>query len=252
MVDLRQGPIRPKNYQSTILFAALTIFMSACQSIGCLVVVAGAMQLNGYAAEFDRFQRSGTYTLERFHREIELRELAGPLEAGSKFQRGFTAVVTISEGILFVIWLLMAHRNLKQLGRRELHFEPVAALLWWLAPIMNFWMPCRVAAEVWNASNPDVAVDDPVGWRRNRSSYVVIIWWLLLWSTWIIAAWIAPSPPFDPLSAGARYSEYFVWLAVVEVLTIVTNMWQAAWIVGVIRRQSQLYADLKAATDAPT
>jgi|GEM_PF-2388184 hypothetical protein len=80
-------------------------------------------------------------------------------------------------GILFVIMLLRAFRNLA-----FLHATPTASKEWqvgwsWLIPLANLYIPFVVVLEIWKASDP--AALDNVAWRQTKDSKLVGAWWIL-------------------------------------------------------------------------
>ena len=90
------------------------------------------------------------------------------------------SVAYISTVVLFLMWLYRASRNLQPLGSYDQRFSPGWAVGWWFIPIMWFFRPYQVVAEVWRGSNPDVLSD--VDWKRGSVS-AVLGWW---WGLWIV------------------------------------------------------------------
>jgi len=89
-------------------------------------------------------------------------------------------LVFLPTGILFLMWIHRAHRNLPALGARGLRFSPGMAVGWFFVPIFNLFQPYRVIKEIWKASDLNVDTSDAVAWQYAPVS-PAIRWWWLLW-----------------------------------------------------------------------
>lgn len=92
----------------------------------------------------------------------------------------------IISSVLFFIWLYRAHRNLPSLGANNLRFSSGWAVGWFFVPIMNFFKPYQVVAEIWEFSNPNIDVLNNLLKKEKRISPLVIGWWVFCLLAWII------------------------------------------------------------------
>lgn len=83
----------------------------------------------------------------------------------------------IACGIVFLIWIHRAHRNLPSLGATDLRFTPGWAVGWFFVPIMSLFRPYQVASEIWKASDPEVNIADGTAWKSVATSPIVGWWW---------------------------------------------------------------------------
>lgn len=90
--------------------------------------------------------------------------------------------VTVPTVVLFLMWTHRASRNLRPLGSHGQRFSPGWAVGWWFIPIMFFFRPYQVMAELWRGSNPDVYPEGGVDWKEGSVS-ALLAWWWGLWIT---------------------------------------------------------------------
>jgi len=88
-------------------------------------------------------------------------------------------LVFLPTGILFLMWIHRAHRNLPALGARGLRFSPGMAVGWFFVPILNLFRPYQVVKEIWKASDPNVDTWDAFSWQSAAGSPVIKWWWIL-------------------------------------------------------------------------
>jgi len=224
--------------------------MSVVQTAMCVYMLVDTWRLDRCVAEVQRLPVEVPHQVERIRREQKLGQEATAAEIRLSNGRSALVCFTYTEGILFLFWAYMAHRNLDLLGRRELKHEPTSTIAWWLVPVANLWMPCRVLCEIWKASNPDAASDDGGSWRRGRSTYVIFVWWLLLWASWVAAWTVSPVKRPDALASPAAFHQFALGFSLDMLLTVAANVPQVVWIVGAIRRQNALYRRLTMAAVA--
>lgn len=81
--------------------------------------------------------------------------------------------------IPFCIWFARMHRNLPALGAGGLQYTPGWAAGAFFVPIMNWFRPYQIGAEIWNASNPAADPTNPYHWKHLRSASIIGVWWAL-------------------------------------------------------------------------
>lgn len=86
----------------------------------------------------------------------------------------FQSLLFIVSGILFLVWVYRANRNVHALGALELQFTPGWAVGWFFVPIANIWKPHQVMKEICKASK------NPPLWAAQKSDSIVDLWWALV------------------------------------------------------------------------
>ena len=86
-------------------------------------------------------------------------------------------VLSIASGIVFLMWIHRAHKNLPSLRATDLRFTPGWAVGWFFVPIMSLFRPYQVASEIWKASDPKVNITDGTAWKSAATSPIVGWWW---------------------------------------------------------------------------
>jgi hypothetical protein len=92
---------------------------------------------------------------------------------------GFAGLATFAVvSAVFLLWFYRARRNLESLGTRGLRVSPSRAVVSWLIPLENLYLPFQIMQETWKAS---VSQPDPEGdaWRHARMTVLLTPWWLL-------------------------------------------------------------------------
>ncbi|HMA36213.1 MAG TPA: DUF4328 domain-containing protein [Chloroflexia bacterium] len=77
----------------------------------------------------------------------------------------FGGAVGLAAGVLFLIWIYRAHRNLPALGAACLKYSPGWAVGGFFVPFVSLVLPFRVMAEIWKASQPEGNLADDVVWQ---------------------------------------------------------------------------------------
>ena len=95
--------------------------------------------------------------------------------------------------IAFLRWFSRAYRALPPLGAKELQFTSRSAVGWWFVPIAFFWVPLRIAIELWKGSDPSAATNHRASRRALSTPILLGVWW----GTWLLALfldnfWAAP------------------------------------------------------------
>jgi hypothetical protein len=110
-------------------------------------------------------------------------EIITPSEAISNDTReaiiGFTQfALYLASGIVFLIWIHKAHKNLLSLNVSNLRFTPGWAVGWFFVPVMSLFRPYQVVSEIWKASYPKADANTTY-WKSIPTSPLVGWWWTL-------------------------------------------------------------------------
>lgn len=81
--------------------------------------------------------------------------------------------------VAFIVWLHRCRINVRAFGCRRFRYSRIWAIIGFFIPILNFFRPYQVVAEVWRASDPR-AVETPVAWIPMPVSRYVLAWWVTL------------------------------------------------------------------------
>lgn len=87
---------------------------------------------------------------------------------------GFTILMLIPTGIVWLLWQHRAHANLRALGVAGLRFSPRWAVGWWFIPFANIVMPYLAVRELWKASDPNAG---PIEWKAPGGAAIIGWWW---------------------------------------------------------------------------
>jgi hypothetical protein len=82
--------------------------------------------------------------------------------------------------VLFLAWVYLAKANTLRLGAADQKISPIWAVAWYLIPIANFWKPCQIMDETWQASA------DPANWQEQKPG-IVAQRWSFLWLAGVVA-----------------------------------------------------------------
>ncbi len=98
----------------------------------------------------------------------------------------YQAIVYLPCAILFVVWFFQMRRKTGPLAPDQFRKGPGWAIGAWVIPLANFWMPYRVAFDMWGAATP-LPAD---GERYRARVWPVNLWWgLFVLST--LSSWYA-------------------------------------------------------------
>ncbi len=95
-----------------------------------------------------------------------------------------TLLLTIATGAAMMCWLSRARANLPALGVDNARWGPGWAVGWWFVPIMSFFRPYQLTAEVYRAS-----AGQPERWQMQPAT--VVGWWWFFWLASSIGGGIA-------------------------------------------------------------
>jgi hypothetical protein len=124
--------------------------------------------------------------------------------------------------ILFVVWFFLMRRNTGLLAPDRFSKGPGWAIAGWLIPLVNFWMPYRVAVDMWGAATPLPSDGEPY----RAPLWPVNLWWALFVSSTL----------FDRF-AGSRYASAE---GLAEVRSAVTQ-YMAADLLGIAAAVATVY-----------
>jgi len=81
--------------------------------------------------------------------------------------------------VAFITWLHRCRINVRAFGCRRFRYPRIWAIIGFFIPLLNFFRPYQVVAEVWRASDPR-AIETPVAWLTMPVSRYVLAWWVTL------------------------------------------------------------------------
>jgi tetratricopeptide (TPR) repeat protein len=87
-------------------------------------------------------------------------------------------------GVFFMLWLYRACQNNEELAARPARYSPGWAVGGFIVPILNFFRPYQVVAEVWGTAMQSDSTDTPAFTPPSKT--IVLTWWL----TFIVPALI--------------------------------------------------------------
>lgn len=79
--------------------------------------------------------------------------------------------------ITFLIWVHRANKNCNGFANNRLEFSPGWAVGYYFVPVVNLYLPYKAMKEIWRVST------DPVHWRSQSGSLLLVLWWML----WIVS-----------------------------------------------------------------
>ncbi|MDG9706691.1 DUF4328 domain-containing protein [Streptomyces sp. DH10] len=88
-------------------------------------------------------------------------------------------IVFLPCAVLFVAWFFWTRRNTGLLAPDRFRRGPGWAIGGWLIPLANFWLPYRIAVDMWGAASPLPADGEPY----RAGIWPVNLWWGLLVSS---------------------------------------------------------------------
>jgi Na+/proline symporter len=94
-------------------------------------------------------------------------------------------VVNVIAGIVFLVWINRAYKNLYALRAEGLRFSSGWAVAWFFIPFASLFRPYQVMSEVLRASDPAADLSDSDSWKYLSLPRIVGIWWtFFLVSNW--------------------------------------------------------------------
>ncbi|MEU5719185.1 DUF4328 domain-containing protein [Streptomyces sp. NPDC020403] len=89
------------------------------------------------------------------------------------------AVALLGTAVVFIVWFHRVRRNAEVFDAGLQQMKPGWAIGGWFVPIGNFWLPRRVAGDVWSAST----TPNPDGSWRPVSTAPLNLWW----AAWVLS-----------------------------------------------------------------
>lgn len=120
---------------------------------------------------------------------------------------GVDVALLVATGVLFLVWLNRARRNVEAYPVRNLRRGRVAAIVSWFVPVIALWWPKQSVDDVWNASRADTEHGADV--RLMPRPRLVWGWWIALLS-WVIVertAWLVLRGADPEVVSADRYIE---------------------------------------------
>ena len=151
-----------------------------------------------------------------------------------------SAFIGLAAIVAFLTWIIRVHTNLTALGARNLRFETIWAVAWWLIPFAQLFLPYKVVLEIWHGSDQKGS-----GEVDEKSSPPLVGWW---WALTAAAAaiglyWFPIGDTLD-LRAGSVNIVADLYLgAAVSILTIGS----AVMCILVVRQIDQMQSAKRAA-----
>lgn len=111
-------------------------------------------------------------------------------------------VLILVTAVAFMVWFHRVHKNLPNLGGRELKYTPGWAVGGFFVPFLNLVRPLQVMREVWHGSDPsglerDLASGGP-SIRNQLGTPSLVGWWWALFLVSNLLANIATRMAFAP------------------------------------------------------
>jgi hypothetical protein len=96
----------------------------------------------------------------------------------------FKFLIFIVAGILFLVWLNRANKNLYELQPQHVEFSSGWAVGWWFVPFASLVKPFQVVREVWWESDPNRSNEHQFLSASLHSAPVYMGFW---WAAWLIS-----------------------------------------------------------------
>ncbi|WP_329518526.1 DUF4328 domain-containing protein [Spirillospora sp. NBC_01491] len=84
------------------------------------------------------------------------------------------AAATVATAVALIVWLWRARANAVGIGGTPQQWGRPWMIIGWMVPILNFWVPRMIVADVWRASAP-----------AGRRAWPVNLWWPL-WLIYVV------------------------------------------------------------------
>lgn len=173
--------------------------------------------------------------------------------ASDSLIRGLSAaslLIGLVTGILFLVWLHRANRNLRAFRTEEIHYSPALAVGSFFIPIVSLVWPFMAMREIWKASDPDLPPFAKESFRFSKLGMLVPLWWVLFLARIVPVIGTRVNKP--SMDAGLQvWVDTFIaqthWSLILGVVEIVGAAIAMVLVLRVEQRESQLAQMLVAA-----
>jgi len=156
-----------------------------------------------------------------------------------------TVPVRLTCGVLFLVWIYLANKNVRALGARGMEHTPGWCVGWFFVPIANLYMPYQAIREVYQASDPEA---DALSWPSSRVSSEIGQWWSLV----ILCGVLGIVQLRLSLSSDRNVLALWAWLGFcLEVLVILRDVLAIRVVRDIHRRQKRKKANTLQAEGVP-
>ncbi len=143
------------------------------RTIVSLLVVTMAITVTSVPVSLETARRARAFlrtggTEERFTAAAGTQGLLGVM----------SGALTLTIGILTMIWMFRMARNHRSMGRTGATWGPGWAIGGWFCPPVLWIIPWLMIRELWKASDPATAPYDG-SWKQNKASAITTVWWVL-------------------------------------------------------------------------
>jgi hypothetical protein len=157
------------------------------------------------------------------------------------------SALMIATAVAFCIWTFQAYKNLTRLRVRGLKHSPGWAVGYFFIPILNWFKPCVVFVEMWRASAPTAAADDPTAWQRTNGASLVGLWWIC-WIASRILGNCSARLSFPPANPSLQELQTQSGVAILcDALSILAALFAILLVKRIQDRQAQKYLRVLAA-----
>jgi hypothetical protein len=142
--------------------------------------------------------------------------------------------LALAAALIHLMWVYRTLANVHALGAQGLRATPIFAVVSYLIPFFNLYLPPIVMSEVWRAS-----IDAP-RWSEQKKTPLVRNWWTLvvLVSLFSYITTLAAGQPHNI----ASLKSLDLWMIAVAAGDIVMRLWQIRLIEGVAAAQTAQHA----------
>ena len=105
----------------------------------------------------------------------------------SRASAGVEVFAVAVTGVVFMAWAYRAYENLPALGIGDRRYWTAWAVLGWVLPGANLFVPKLLIDDVWRASSPSLPARPPSNWQKRPVGDVVHRWWTL----WLVTPALA-------------------------------------------------------------
>lgn len=144
------------------------------------ILLAGWVALAGLAVVFSLMQRSLLHRVIDDPTQVRYSELVADRERVDALNAVFLGMLVVT-GIAFIVWFRRAYRNLDALDSPRRHGIGWATGAWFV-PIVNLFMPKRIADDIWSAN--EVTTPGAPAQSMPRPKAALIYWW---WGALIVS-----------------------------------------------------------------